>query len=626
MTLSITVLGTPIPNVAPTSVEIASAANWGEAVFSGFEIDDATAAFMTVGHKPCIIEESDCSQSRLFTGWVTQRDVGRSVERGMFPGESARKHDVTIVDLNAMWNFRIITGTDAKRPAEPMIDRVTWLLGSEYMSGLISTGTAYIPTYTAMMEAADYRGSYPSSVMQDCVERFSERINYFAFWEPTAGTPMLFLGLIDDAIYESTLSISNVPADVDNITVFAPDVEAVLQREPDEVYSTVLVNYGNGSRTVMKRATTAADYIERGYSYTRPFTTRLSEARDYGTKFLDRHANELDRIKCSIVVAPDTVGLLTAGQRMDVKFSHLPGYATWTSMRVISCIVRPVDDVINRYRMDLELVAPRAGSSPVEPACSYTAPTLEDPSSNDIFGASIAADGTFAAGSAYPVTTQSFGQNYQGAPINTYGTPNDGDLFGTYSDVVGWSQTLGVYYVWDLQDIGTPAICHYRCEWMNIHPGVVTIDGSNDGTAWTNLATDTTGVIDTSVADPYVSYRYMRLMWEYEVVGGLQYVGGVDFKFLMLWSGSSAEADVEVDLPPESGSTVVDERPVPVADGSTTSFTVAGPYLPGTLRVFVDGIAIPSSLVTETDPVAGTFALAWAPDTDERISVLYVAG
>jgi hypothetical protein len=74
---------------------------------------------------------------------------------------------------------------------------------------------------------------------------------------------------------------------------------------------------------------------------------------------------------------------------------------------------------------------------------------------------------------------------------------------------------------------------------------------------------------------------------------------------------------------PGSGSDVTAETPTPGPDGSVTLFTLAHRYVAGTLQVWVDGILIPASAVTETDPAAGTFTLSWAPDADEQILTAY---
>jgi hypothetical protein len=67
----------------------------------------------------------------------------------------------------------------------------------------------------------------------------------------------------------------------------------------------------------------------------------------------------------------------------------------------------------------------------------------------------------------------------------------------------------------------------------------------------------------------------------------------------------------------------------PDPDGFRTDFTTAGPYLPGSLQVFVDGVTIVGGL-TETDPTSGTFTLDFAPlpavgdSRAERVTASYL--
>ncbi len=57
-------------------------------------------------------------------------------------------------------------------------------------------------------------------------------------------------------------------------------------------------------------------------------------------------------------------------------------------------------------------------------------------------------------------------------------------------------------------------------------------------------------------------------------------------------------------------------------DGTTMAWTTATAYVPGSLRVFVDGVNV-TNAATETNPATGAFSLDFAPDTDETIRVSY---
>uniref|UniRef100_A0A6M3L3W8 Uncharacterized protein n=1 Tax=viral metagenome TaxID=1070528 RepID=A0A6M3L3W8_9ZZZZ len=360
MTIVLTYDGSAVTHkVKPSSISLASAAEDGEASMSGFDAEDPASDFITLGHRPFVMEESQCTQPRLFTGWTTARDLGRSDADTMIVG-TARQNDVTVIDLNALFNFRMISGADGNRPAETWAARINWLLGSDYLSGLIAD-TGFIVSNTTAMDAADYRDGYPADVLRDLMDRSANAYTYFAFWDAAASAVGLWVGHLDAAISDSTLRISNVRADVDNVTTFFPDEAANLSVTPTETYSEVVVEYGHGTKRLFRsRASTATKYIRRGTKITRPYTGSASTANTQAQRFLDQHANEQDRITVTIQVPKTAVGLVTAGQRMDVKFSHLTGYTSFTSMRVVRLTVSPVNDVAAFYMLTLELLAPRA--------------------------------------------------------------------------------------------------------------------------------------------------------------------------------------------------------------------------------------------------------------------------
>lgn len=354
-------------DIAPSGINITSRADQGDPAFGGVPIQDPAAGLDSVGHRPFYVEESACSQPRLFTGWVTQRDMSRSEERAQLV-EGARLHDMTIVDLNALFNFRHIRGSEGKRPAETWTERRDWIIGSPFLAGLIED-TGYVGDLLVErdMDETDYRGQYPSAVFADLVERTGDRINFFAFWDPAGGSGgdgavSLFVGHLTDSTGDSPLAISNVLTDVSD-TIFAPSVDAVLSREPDSVYSEVTLVWANG-RVFRRRQSTESTYIRRGIQIDRPYCKSASRAQELAEAYLDRHDSETDRITVKILVPAESAGLAMAGQRIEVKFSHLPGYETWTWMRIAQSTPTPTTDVADFYEIALELVMPQSGGAP----------------------------------------------------------------------------------------------------------------------------------------------------------------------------------------------------------------------------------------------------------------------
>ncbi len=368
MTLTHTYNGAALGfDVPPTKVSIPSRAEVGSVSAGGISPEDPTAALTLVGWRPYVVEETACSQPRLFTGWVAPRNIGRSFEQGQFVGADARIHDATILDLNAAFNLRIISGSDGKRPQESVDARIAWLLASNYLAGTSGTlvaNTGKVATgFSLLMDEADYRGSFAADVLADCAGRYATPINWFAFWDPATLSAGLFWDYVSAATWDCTISISNLVADTyvgdtPSTTCFAPVTESRLERSPDTVFSDVIVDYANGSvhRTM---AATATAFIRRGTRISRPYIGSAATAELAGNAFLACHNVETDRITTTIRVPRETVGLIQAGMRMNVKFSHMPGYAAFTSMRIVSCDPRAVDDTARFYDVGLELVSPR---------------------------------------------------------------------------------------------------------------------------------------------------------------------------------------------------------------------------------------------------------------------------
>jgi hypothetical protein len=197
--------------------------------------------------------------------------------------------------------------------------------------------------------------------LADLSTRYTTLINYFVFWDPAPSTgsprPGLFFNYISAATFTCTLTISNLIAD-QTATCFAPVTESRLERTPEAVYSDVIVNYAGGKSVYRIAASTATAFVKRGTSISKPHIGKKATAEAAGDAWLAQHNVETDRITTTIQVPRSQVGLIQAGMRMTVKFSHLADYTADTSMRIVACNPRPTDDLARYYDVDLELVSP----------------------------------------------------------------------------------------------------------------------------------------------------------------------------------------------------------------------------------------------------------------------------
>ena len=693
MTLSYTYDGSAFTYaIAPTSLQLASGAEMGEPVFCGLTPEDPTAALAMKGHRPFVVEESACSQPRLFTGWTTERGVGRGVAAGMFGNATARIHDVTIIDLNALFSFRMISGSDGKRPEETGAQRMAWILASDYLTGLIAD-TGFITGLPSTMDASDYRGSHPGDVIRDIADRAAGAVNLFAFWDTVAAAVGLWFGPLDEAVSDSTLRISNVAADVDSITTFFPDDDARLSITPTETFSEVTLIYGHdgSGRIFRSRASTATNYIRRGTQITRPWTGKAATATAQAEKFLDEHANEQDRITVTIIVPAASAGLAVAGQRMDVKFSHLTGYTTFTSMRIVNTSLTPTDDTATHYALSLELLAPRAAGTGGD-GCTPTlvqsrasrGSTLSSfaltsaPTPGNLLVLSLASSAA-SPGNEPDLTTgwtrvhridapEKGGLKWLEVWTRTAAT-GDGASFGL-SRGGGAGTVNGVYEVseWSGGSCGLPSIDDLAYGIVSTtvsetggHTVTVTVTPTDTrvtvvyatgysidtdtpqvtGLTWTGLTEQSEQVFtDDGLAGTASATLSPGAAQSVTITGtGATSPGVVAQTALIVVNLVSGVIDTEVILPPVPGTTILAETPTPAPDGTTVLFTLAGPYLSGSLTVSVDGLPIPSSQVAQGPPVywpllgltsggadasAGIFGLSWPLDADETITATYI--
>lgn len=99
--------------------------------------------------------------------------------------------------------------------------------------------------------------------------------------------------------------------------------------------------------------------------------------------------------------------------------------------------------------------------------------------------------------------------------------------------------------------------------------------------------------------------------------------GGATGQILTKQSATDGDADWEdAPPPPPQLQIVVKETPSGAVDGTNLVYTTAYPYIPGSLQVYVNGLA-QSSFINETDPASGEFELDKAPLTGDNISVYY---
>jgi hypothetical protein len=343
VSLTWTINGTDKSSVIRTAPEflwtLTECAFRGQVGASSFTLDDTAGTYTPAGQKAITVVESTASPTRMFTGYLAEREVSRG---SMPPGQ--RQWLVTVEDLNVLLDDRVITGSDGNRAAETDAARILWLISDASTTG-ISTG--HIPaTNTVTMDAIDYRGKRPRDVLEDCAQKSGK--NFFVYYHSSG--PLLFYDLDTGTNLSSTSKISDVSTDVNGTTVFAA-TEPRLVLDPSRVYSKVRLRYKGGSASVTN-ATTATNYRTREVYKRYKRIKSASRATEQAQKWLDQAANEQTTVSCGFVCDAANVNDIRAGMRVQIKLTRL-GISSFTYYRVTQRTVRPTSDV--EYRVELTL-------------------------------------------------------------------------------------------------------------------------------------------------------------------------------------------------------------------------------------------------------------------------------
>ena len=345
--------GVPDTLTPRMGVSLTSAAEEGSVAQSQIIIDD-TANTLNIGglHRVYAYEtRAQAHNQMVFNGYLQERKIGRDPAEGQ-DGDveiHGRRWDLTVADTNSLLSRRLITGADGVRGEETDIERIQWLLDSNdaYLSNPQDTWenpSPYIDTSDPVtMSAADLRGQAAFDVLNDCAQRSGK--NWFAmYYEANDTVPPTNTGSValhyyapEAAYYTSTLRLTNVNADADDVTTFYVLPDAILTRSPARTYSGIYLQYDGGE--LYQQSTVVENLFQRrDAAVSNPNVKTAAEATALATRYLTDAASEDDRLtNCRFVVPAANVNDLREGQRFEAQFTHLPGYTAnygyWRCLR-----------------------------------------------------------------------------------------------------------------------------------------------------------------------------------------------------------------------------------------------------------------------------------------------------
>lgn len=285
-----------------------------------FAIDDPDGTTRVGGHRRCYVIEDEVigDDQRIADGFTQERVISRGdLAEGL--GTGGRVITVDVADLNTILSRRVMTGDDANRPAETDVSRMQWAVLTNEGS-FIGDSRYLSEANPVMMNAADYRGQMLSSILEDCAEASGK--NYFVthFGNPATLSWAYFTP--GEAIWSSTARLTNIGADVDDVTTFVVST-AELTQSPMRVFSGI---YGTGDGIIdyRQRAATVTNFARRDTVMSFPNVKSAAKLTARVNRMLADLASEEYRVAITFYMRPADVNRVRPGMRVQAKFSHLP--------------------------------------------------------------------------------------------------------------------------------------------------------------------------------------------------------------------------------------------------------------------------------------------------------------
>lgn len=410
-------------------------------------VEDPDGIFNFKGLQIFFATEDEAEFERIYTGqvWI------KSVERGdYYRTGAARVWTLQVQNINEAFYAYVMTGEDDSRPAETDVERIQWLLSTNEASPFTDVTTYVFTDRPVDMDAnpdSGYNGQMFNQVFDDCSQQSGKNwyaLDYFDEDEDDYKQAVWY-GHDEREEFASEATISNVLSEVDNETVFWPDIATKLDRDPSRVFSGIFANY-DGGWTYRSRAETITAFHHRDTVVSWPNVKTEAKANARADRMLLTFAGdgEEDAVTCTIYsMLPSQASVFRAGHRVDgVKFTHLPGWENGRDCRIVRRTL--IDQAEGLYAMELELL-------PIGPAISASSCTTA------VVGLEMYDSGTQSGGPPCAVSP-STPSTYPALVLTFMSMAQDGTCIGP--PIVGPSLTVsGFDEVQKYQ--GAPAACEH---------------------------------------------------------------------------------------------------------------------------------------------------------------------
>ncbi len=178
--------------------------------------DDPAGSLVVTGWRKFYAGElaGPIGQQRLFTGYVGIRRYMRSQNNESLITGASRRIECDLVDINAILSFRLFppSDTNANRGSETDVARLQWLLSTSYLSPTVTNYGFVNTTGGITLDAADYRGQSPMSLVSDCANASGK--NYYLYYDETNVGVGIWYDFDYSPNFTCPLRLSNVLSDV----------------------------------------------------------------------------------------------------------------------------------------------------------------------------------------------------------------------------------------------------------------------------------------------------------------------------------------------------------------------------------------------------------------------------
>lgn len=624
-----------------------------------------------------VVEETACSEPVIFAGVTTKKTVTRGTA-GASPSlitGADRIWSTGLVDDNWQSFRRVIHGSDGNRPAETDVARMQWYIASAYSFHIDDVGLVDT-TGGVAMDAFDYTGKFGIDVINDCMKVSGKNCFMYPLQDGSDHHGIAYF-FATSTTYSCDLSISNDPADFpdpldftdsDSWTTFPCGRDASLDIDPMRKYGGGFLRYTGGFVYVNPGGGPSI----RDFSVDEPSVKTRDAALALTNKYLEVSSFAEDIINLSAVVPASLVNKILAGMRIQVKLVDEPGYESFVWRRISNRGVSQYNNRRDLYQLNLELRDPRLIGGIGTGAITVPAGTTNGDLPFTPSDATFVQDGhNFIAGSdrvTMPAAIQAgdllvavdrmrsrdvatnpsafqttLGFTPIGSGVET-GLPVDfngnGSIIMLYKIADG-SEGDTLIGGWDTDHIcGVAEFSGVNALAGEVEKSVATANTSMAAGPITIAARSLlvqvaacgddstftagpTGYSGTTIASTGAGqHPQFGLYYKQQDAGtytptstqsGATTYGSIVAAFAL--SGQTS---------PKPGQPILGETPSGDVDGVNATFTTLYPYVPGSLKVWVNGVEWTTDIATQ-DPATGSFTFTHAPKADSDILVNYQA-